>query len=431
MSTYTYKAKKGPKEIVSGELEADSEDRAISKIEAMGLVPMAVTAKEAARADVAGGRAVEKAAPAAATETETEPAPEKERRMPHAAVRAKTRDIDIFTRQLSTLVKTNVPMLRSLSLIADETESKGFRNVVSDLENQVKEGKMLSEAMECYPGIFDNLYLNMVKSGEKGGVLDEVLRRLAEHREKAEEIRRKIQAAMAYPALMISVGIVTIFVMLTYFLPKLTGLFENMKQALPLPTKILIGLSGFMSANWHWFLIVLTFVAVVFGRVKRGSKKKLFFDMLKLHIPIIKKLVKDGEVSKFCRALELLLKNGVPVYESLELATDTLDNDALRKRLRRAQQDIMSKGSTLSESLKRIEIFPRFAVNMIAVGEEGGKLDDSLAEIGNAYEREIQQAIKLITTLLEPLLILAVGAVVGFIVFAMLLPIFNIGAMAG
>jgi len=419
MAIYAYKAKKGPREIVSGEIEAGSEGAAVSKIEAMGLIPVNIVAKEAAHAS------------ATPIKIKFPSSPEKKQSQPKAAVKAKTRDIDVFTRQLSTLVKTNVPMLRSLSLIAEETENKGFRDVVINLEKQVKEGKMLSEAMECYPGIFDNLYLNMVKSGEKGGVLDEVLSKLAEHRERADEIKHKIQAAMAYPALMISVGIITVFVMLTYFLPKLTGLFENMKQTLPLPTKILIGASSFMSANWHWFLIVLVFVVVVFSRVKSGSKKKFFFDMIKLHMPVLKKLVKDGEVAKFSRALELLLKNGIPIYESLELAIDTLDNDVLRERLKCAQQDIVSKGSTLSESLKRVNIFPKFAVNMIAVGEEGGKLDNSLAEIGNAYEREIQQAIKLITTLLEPLLILAVGAVVGFIVFAMLLPIFNIGTMAG
>jgi len=419
MATFTYKAKKGPKEIVTGEIEADSEDGAVSKIEGMGLIPVTVITKEAVRV------------PDAATKIKLSSAPEKKQTQPRITVRTSTHCIDVFTHQLSTLVKTNVPMLRSLSLIADETEDKGFKDVVNNLEKMVKEGKMLSEAMECYPCIFDNLYLNMVRSGEKGGVLDEVLSKLAEHRERAEDIKRKIQAAIAYPALMISVGIITVFVMLTYFLPKLTGLFENMKQALPLPTRILIGASNFMSTNWHWFLIVIVFVAVVFGRVKSGSKKKLFFDIIKLHMPVVKKLVKNGEVAKFSRALELLLKNGIPIYEGLGLAIDTLDNDALRARLKSAQQDIVSKGSTLSESLKKIDIFPKFAINMIAVGEEGGKLDNSLAEIGNVYEREIQQAIKLITTLLEPLLILVVGAVVGFIVFAMLLPIFNIGAMAG
>ncbi len=423
MSIYIYKAKRGPKEIVSGELKADSEAAAISRIESMGMVPVIVSVKEA----VGHAPEPDKHAEERLTISPVNHKPKTVNR----GLPAKPRDIDVFTRQLATLVKTNVPMLRSLALIADETESKGFRSVVADLERQVKEGKMLSEAMECYPIIFDNLYLNMVKSGEKGGVLDEILRRLAEHREKAEEIRRKIQAAMAYPALMIIVGIITIFVMLTYFLPKLTGLFTNMKQALPLPTKILIGLSGFMSANWYWFLIVIIFAVVVLGRVKPGSKKKLFFDMLKLHIPVIKKLVKNGEVAKFSRSLELLLKNGIPIYESLELAIDTLDNDALRERLGHVREDILGKGSTLSESLKRVDIFPKFAINMIAVGEESGKLDDSLTEIGDAYEREIQQAIKLITTLLEPLLILAVGAIVGFIVFAMLLPIFDIGAMGG
>ena len=218
--------------------------------------------------------------------------------------------------------------------------------------------------------------------------------------------------------------------MLTFFLPKLIGLFENMKQALPMPTKILMGISDFMSNNWFWFIVALGFIIAIFGRVRPGSKKKFLFDMVKLHLPFMQKFIKNAEIAKFARTLGLLLKNGLPVYESLDLATSTLDNDALRERLGQAGKEIVNQGSTLSGSLKKINIFPNFAVNMIAVGEEGGKLEESLAEIANAYEREVEQAIKIMTSLLEPLLILTVGAVVGFIVFAMMLPIFNIGVMA-
>ena len=406
MPTYIYKAKKGPGEVVKGEIEADSEDHAVGKLERMELVPVTVVEK--------GG--IEKEGPIP------------ESRTPDIrSVGIRTRDMDIFTRQLASLVRASVPILRALSLISQQTENRALKNVVNDLKEQVKDGKALSEALQRYPRLFNNLYLSMVKSGEKGGVLDEVLYKLAEHREKEEELRRKILAAMAYPLLVIVVGLATIFAVLTFFLPKLTGLFESMRQTLPMPTKILIGISEFMSGNWHWFLIALVFVIAIFSRVKTGSKKKFLFDMVKLHLPFMRKFVKNAEIARFARTLALLLKSGLTVYESLHLATDTLDNDVLRERLRQAGREIVNQGSALSNSLKKINIFPDFAINMIAVGEEGGRLEGSLSEIANVYEKEVEQAIKIMTSLLEPLLILAVGVVVGFIVFAMLLPIFSIG----
>jgi type II secretory pathway component PulF len=416
MAIFVYKAKKGPTEIVHGEIEADSQDQVVNKLEEMGFAPVSVVEKE--RIAYSAER-IEKDKLSA-------------KRYPLNAefIRVKSQDIDTFTRQLASLIRASVSVLRALSLISEQTENKVLKNVVSDLEEQVRDGRMLSEAMAKYPNIFNNLYLSMVKAGEKGGVLDEVLYKLAEHREKEQEIRRKIQSALAYPVLMIIVGAATVFVMLTFFLPKLIGMFERMRQSLPLPTRILIGISDFMSSNWLWFIIALGFIIAIFGRVKPGSKKKFLFDMVKLHLPFMQKFVKNAEIAKFARTLGLLLKNGLPVYESLDLATSTLDNDALRERLGQAGKEIVNQGSTLSNSLKKINIFPNFAVNMIAVGEEGGKLEQSLAEIANAYEREVEQAIKIMTSLLEPLLILTVGAVVGFIVFAMLLPIFNIGVMA-
>ena len=418
MPIYIYKAKKGPAEVVNGEMDAVSRDQAVSKLEEMRLTPVSVVEKAAysVERDERLAYSVERIG---------------KNKLSANFVRVKSKDMDIFTRQLSSLVRARVPMLQALSLIFEQTENRVLKNVVNDLKKQIKDGKVLSDAMSGFPRLFNNLYLNMIKSGEKAGVLGEVLFRLAEHREREQEIRRRIQAAMAYPLLMIIVGISTVFVMLAFFLPKLTSLFENMNQALPMPTQILISISEFMSANWHWFLAALVLIAAIFGRVKPGSRKKFLFDMVKLRLPFMKKLVMNAEICKFARTMGLLLKNGLPVYESLELATGTLDNDALRERLGQAGKEIINQGYTLSASLKKINIFPKFAVNMIAVAEEGGKLEESLSEIARVYEKEVEQTVKIMASLLEPLLILAVGAVVGFIVFAMLLPIFNIGGMAG
>lgn len=416
MPVYIYKAKRGPKETVDGQIIADSEAKAVDRLGEMGLIPIAVVEKKVGQAPEVKTRAAEGRQTAA-----QKPA------LVSADLKARSQDIDTFTRQLASLMKANVPMLRTLFLISQQTESSVLKGMVSDLEKRVKDGDMLSESMKNYPRIFDNLYLSMIRSGERSGSLDEVLHRLTEHREREHEIKRKIQAAMAYPLLMIVVGIGTIFFMLTYFLPKLTVLFKSLKQTLPLPTTILLNISNFMSNNWYWFLIGLVFLIAIFGRVRPGSKKKFLFDMVKLYIPFIKRFVMDAEIAKFCRTLAMLLRNGISVYDSLALATDTLDNDALKGPLELAGKEIVNQGSTLTNSFKKIDIFPKFALNMIAVGEEGGKLEESLIEIASVYEKAVEQRIKIITTLLEPLLILAVGAIVGFIVFAMLLPIFNIG----
>jgi len=197
-----------------------------------------------------------------------------------------------------------------------------------------------------------------------------------------------------------------------------------------LPTKMLIGLSNFMSANWIWFIVAFGFVFIIFGRVQPGGKKKFFLDMIKLHTPFVKQFIRDAEIAKFCRTLGMLLKNGLPVYDSLALATRTLDNAVLRKQLEKTSKEIVTQGATLSASLKKVKIFPNFAINMIAVGEEGGKLEESLDGVAEAYEKEVEQAIGIMTSLIEPLLILVIGGIVGGIVFAMLLPIFDIGAGA-
>jgi len=409
MPIYIYKAKKGPKETVEGEIEVDSQEQAVTKLEEMGLVPVSVVEKSVSQLT---GKLVTQLS----QQTDF--------------IRVRKQDIDTFTRQLASLIRAGVPVLRALSLVSEQTQDRVLKNVLRDLKDQVRDGRMLSEAMARYPNIFNNLFLSMVKSGEKGGVLDEVLYRLAEHYEREEEIRRKIQAALAYPLLMIMVGVGTVFIMFTFFLPKLIDMFERIGETLPLPTRILIGVSDFMSSNWLWFIIALILIITIFGRVKPGSKKKFLFDMVKLHLPFIQRFIKNAEIAKFARTLGLLLKSGLPVYESLRLATDTLDNDALKMSLVSAGKEIINQGSTLSVSLKKIALFPEFALNMIRVGEEGGRLEESLTEIAYSYEREVEQAIKIMTSLLEPLLILTVGAVVGFIVFAMLLPIFNIGAMA-
>ncbi len=402
MPTYIYKAKKGPADIIEGRLEADSQDHAIEQLSQKGLLTVSITPRQQSEA---------------------------EKKSVHFfnvnSARIRSQDIDVFTRQLASLVRSEVPLLRALSLISRQTESAALREVAGSLEAQVRDGKTFSGAIAEHPLVFNNLYLNMVRAGEKSGTLGEVLLGLAEYRQKEHDIRQKIVAALAYPLLMIAVGIATIFIMLTFFLPKFIVLFEDMKQTLPLATRILIGISKFMAADWYWFLLAAILVFLMIGRTRQGSKKKFLLDFIKIRLPFVKIFIKNTEVARFTRTLSLLIKSGIPVCDGLDFATEVLDNDSLKSSLRRARLDIINQGSSLSVSLKNIDVFPAFALNMIAVGEESGKLEWSLKDISDVYDREVEQGIKIATTLLEPVLILFVGAFVGFIVFAMLLPVFN------
>ena len=412
MPIYTYNAKKGPAETVSGEIEAVSPEQVIVKLEEMGLVPVKISEKD--------GRAGRES-------RIREDRPAQTRKTAGRLISVKSRDLDTFTRQLASLVKSSIPILQALALLAKQTESKALKGVVADMAGKIKDGKMLSESMEAYPRIFNNMYLSMIKAGERSGTLDEVLYRMAEYRERQQEIKEKIRAALAYPVLVMIVGAGTIFAMLTYFLPKLTVIFKGMKQELPLPTKILMGISAFMSGYWYIFLIGFGIVFAVFNRVRHGSKRRVLFDMIKLRLPFLQKFTRNAEIAKFARSLSMLLKNGLAIHESLELAAAALDNEAMKESISQAGKSIIEHGHSLTESFTRTKIFPDFTINMISVGEESGRVAEALGEIANVYERETEQSIKIMSSLIEPLLILVVGAVVGFIVFAMLLPVFNIG----
>jgi type II secretory pathway component PulF len=420
MPIYSYTAKKGPAEIVRSEIEAESQDKAVVMIEAMGFFPIKVV-------ELRPPSETPKAPARAKPETPSGSAKEQG----FSSMKVPARDMDAFMWQLSSLIKSSVPLLRALSLIAQQTRNKSLKAAAGDLELKIKQGELLSAAMRKYPNLFNNLTVNMIKAGEKSGSLDEVLYKLAEYREKEQEMKRKIQSALAYPMVVVAVGIGTIFLMFTYFLPKLLKLFENMKQELPLPTKLLIATSKFMSSYWYVFVIAVIFVVAVVARNKPGSRKKFILDMLCLRVPFINKFIKTSEIARFARSLGLLLKNGIPVYESLDLAAKTLDNQALKTRLAEASSVIVNQGCTISEAFRRTGVFPEFTINMIAVGEEGGRLEESLAEIAASYEKEVDQTIKVMTSMIEPLLILIVGGFVGFIVFAMLLPILNMGGMGG
>lgn len=398
MPIFIYKAKDGPGKTVHGELNAESRSAAVADLDVMGYSPVWVREKDTDSGQIRTRR----------------------------GRRISRRDVNVFTRQLASLTKSGVPILKSLYTIGVQTENSRFRRVVEDLESIIRDGNMLSGALSKYPVLFPELYINMIRSGESAGILDTILFRLVEAREKEEEMQRKVQSAIAYPLLVVIVGAVTVFALLAFFLPRVVGLFDSYGD-LPVPTKILIGMSGFFSRYWYWIVLIVVLLIAVFRRIASLDKGKTFVDRIKLHIPLINRFIRESDIARFAGTLSLLIDAGIPIDRALSLSANTLHNTVLRDEIEKVREDTVQQGMPFSAGLKKTRYFPPLVANMAAVGEEAGRLDETLAEVASFYEKEIDRQSRLATSLLEPILILVVGGIVGFIVMAMLLPIFKIG----
>jgi type II secretory pathway component PulF len=344
------------------------------------------------------------------------------------SVRIPARDLNLFTRQLASLVKSGVPLLKGLHIIIEQTESRVLTNMVEDIAGKVKQGRMLSDALACYPRAFPSLYIALIRAGEASGTLEQALIRLAEHRQRLEQIKSHIRAALAYPIFMVSVAVITIIVLMTLVIPQLKKVFEMMKEELPLSTRILIGVSDAVRDYWYLFAVGIVLFIIILKSVT--FIEKYAWDRAKLHFPVLGRFWLKLELARFARTLGLLLTNGISIVASLEITIPTLSNEAIKRELKKVAEGLkggnpLSTGLTRSEKVK----FPPFMVNLIAVGEESGRLDETMMEITNTYERETEELIKIALALLEPLLIVVLGAIVGFIVISMLLPIFTMGTM--
>lgn len=397
MPTFVYKAKQGPGKTVEGELHAESHAAALHSLDGMGYSPVWVREKD-----------------------------ERGRIATLRRSNIRYRDVTVFTRQLASLTKSGVPILRALLTIGSQTTHAGMRRVVQDLEAAIRDGRMLSEAMARHPRQFPELYIDMVRSGEWSGVLDTILFRLADAREQEEETRRTIQAAMAYPLLVLTVGVLTVFVLLAFFMPRVIELFQDYHD-LPLPTRLLIGASHFFSAYKYWIVLVGVLLAAVLNRVFANERGRLVADALKLRLPLVRRFIRDSNLARFARTLALLIESGVAIDKALELSAATLHNRVMRAEIEEVRRKTVQQGMPFSSGLRGTRHFPAFVANMSAVGEEAGRLEEGLSEVASFYEKETTQLSRLATSLIEPLLILVVGGIVGLIVAAMLLPIFEIG----
>ncbi len=402
MSIYKYRAKKGPESTIEGTVGAESKEEAIEKINQMGYVPVRV--QEFVHAG-------------------------KSKPVVRITGRIRSRDITVFSRQLSSLIRSGVPILRAINIISEQSDNPHFKNLLINIHNEIRDGKQLSSALVNYPHVFSNFYVAMVRTGEDSGTLQEVLLRVADYRQQQEEILSKIRTALAYPALMAFVGIATVVFMLTYVMPRLMRIFVNLGQDLPLPTRILILLSNRLRHDWFWILLFIGGFLLFYRYREKSDLLKMTVNRLKLHLPLFGDFFLKAELARFSRSLELLIRSGMPILKAIEVSIPILRNDIIKRHLLHSYREL-EQGGSFGRSLKKSKIFPAYMTNLISVGEESGRLDEALAEITRAYEKDIADTIKIMTSLLEPVMILIMGLAVGFIVVAMLLPIFQINVLA-
>ncbi len=419
MATYYYKAKDKAAGTLTGQLQAENQEQALEMIHQQGLIPVMIsTSPEETRAKQDHSeeprKSVEKKGP------------------PLTQIKecwVKNKELYLFSRQLASLIRAGVSILQALRMLSEQTQNVPFRGVLVRIHNSIRDGKRFSDCLAEYPQIFDPFYVAMVRVGEEGGNLREILQQLAGHLQSQGEILSKVRSALAYPVLMIVVGVGTVFFILTFVMPRITQMFSSLQQTLPLPTVILMGISGFLEKFWVWVAIfILTLILLIksWARTERGQ---LVLSQMKLDIPLVREFILKAELARFCRTLEALLKSGVPLLRGLSIAVPTLSNAVIKGQLSSCRKGVES-GMRLTDSLREIRLIPGMMINLIHIGEESGSMENALKEVADIYEQETAETIKVVTTLLEPLMILAVGLVIGMIVLAMLLPIFQMDILA-
>jgi type IV pilus assembly protein PilC len=402
---YVWKGRTVGGEIQSGELSLDSQDEVLSALRKKRIIITSVREKPK----------------------------EIKFSLPKIGTGVSTRDLAIFTRQFATMINAGLPLVQCLDILSKQTEKENFRIIIGQTMREVEAGTTLAEALAKKEnnGVFDELFVNMVEAGEAGGILDDILQRLATFIEKAEALKRKIQGAMVYPAVVMTVAVLATCFMLIFIIPTFARMFSAFGGELPLPTKIVMGLSSFLRSYWWVILGSLVGFAFLMKRYYDTEQGRMQLDRLMLRVPVLGDVVRKGAVARFTRTLGTLISSGVPILTGLEITARTAGNRVIQEAIMAARASIR-EGETISAPLKQSNVFPPMVVQMISVGEETGALDDMLTRIADFYDSEVDTAVDSLTSLIEPIMIVFMGAMVGGMVIAMYLPMFKlINVVAG
>ena len=414
MPIFTYKAiDKFGKEIAS-EIEVVNYEEAIKKLRGLGYFPTKVTAKKESRK--VSSRAEISAFPA-------RKGFQVEIRIPFLGIgTVKPKQVTIFTRQLATLIGAGLPLVRSLNILRDQLRKGTLRDVIESLAQQVEAGGTFSDALMKYPNVFSKLFVNTVRAGEDGGVLEIVLTRLAEFNEKNEGLRARIRAALIYPILVITFAMSVLTFLIIFVIPKFMELFEEIGTELPLPTLILLRISDFMQHQWVAGIFLIAGLIVLYRILTRGPTVRYIVDKMKLQLPVSGELILKVSIARFSRTLGTLISSWVPILQALLITKDTAGNEVIARSLG-IVHDSIREGESIAGPLAKTRIFPLMVVNMINVGEETGSLDQMLNKIADTFDDEVDATVTALTSLLEPVLIVFMGLIVGAIVISMFLPL--------
>jgi type IV pilus assembly protein PilC len=394
MPVFSYSARGATGEIQTGEINLPSREDVVGYLRRQRLIPVAVRPK-AKEVAITIGTGVS------------------------------TREVVIFTRQFATMINAGLPLVQSLSILAEQTENAKFRVVITAVLQEIEAGQTLADAMRKHPKIFTELYTNMVAAGEAGGILDTILNRLAVFLEKNDALKRKIKGAMTYPAVMLFVVIAAVTILLWKVVPVFAEMFAGAGMALPLPTQIVLAISGFLQSYILYMFLGAIAAAFLVSRYYATSNGKLVIDRLLLRMPVLGVLIRKAAVSRFTRTLGTLVSSGVSILDGLEITARTAGNRVIHDAVMQSRASIAG-GATISEPLKQSGVFPPMVVQMINVGEQTGGLDEMLSKIADFYDDEVDAAVAALTSVLEPIMIVVMGVVIGGMVIAMYLPMFDL-----
>jgi len=400
-TVFTWEGKTRQGAVQKGELSANSKEDVMALLRKQNIQPINVTAKP------------------------------KQLTISFGAPKVTDKDIVIFTRQLATMIDAGLPLVQCLDILGQQTTAVALSKVVVQVRQDVESGSTFAESLKKHPKVFDNLYCNMVAAGEAGGILDTILQRLAAYMEKFAKIKGQIKSAMIYPSVILFVAISVVSLLLVVVVPMLANIFKEAGQALPLPTRIVMAFSDFMK-GWGGLgiLIGCVFIFIALKQWRKTENGLIATDAFALKLPIVGSLIQRVSVAKFTRTLGTLLTSGVPILEGLIIVARTSGNKVVENAIMATRQAV-SEGKTLAEPLSKAKVFPAMVVQMISVGEATGALDNMLNKIADFYDDEVDSAVAALTSMLEPVLMIFLGIVVGFVVVAMYMPIFQMGSAAG
>lgn len=353
---------------------------------------------------------------------------EKELTLPGFRAGIKAHDIMMFTRQFATMIDAGLPIVQSLDILAEQNENKVFRSTIRTVKQDVEAGFTLADALKKHPKVFDDLYVNMVAAGEAGGVLNTILNRIALFIEKATKLKKKVKSAMIYPCTIIGVAVVVVAVLLLYVIPVFAELYGSMGRALPAPTQITINVSNWFRAYFFFLVAFLVAAAVALRMYSKTDRGEFVVDSFLLKMPVIGDLLRKVAVARFSQNMSILLGSGVPILDGLAITAKTAGNKVIERAIMNARISI-GQGKTVAEPLIESKIFPPMVCQMVAVGENTGALDQMLKRVADFYEDEVDNAVANLTALLEPMIMVILGVVLGGLVISMYLPIFQLGTL--